>query len=301
MEAAKKSQQPPTPEISRAEDWRTPLSDLTNDLTPLKGRPPRAAACQPRTVSAGDGDAPGTRFIAPLGLDSVPSCRVASSSGIGIRPVVRNCSESGPTWKCKGKEVANSSAISPNRMSNNDVSDVASSRQALFLPFPDDYQVKATEEDALGTGCDLTGLDSTPSRDVPSSSSGRDFDFQTTYRRRNSKGKEMSSSSASSHIRRSSRIRKRPGEVDDRAISKSCIIPSKKIANMSSTEVGERAMSKSCSLPNKRRQKQLHPPANDMEEVIDSLREFIRQQKSYFAEVDAFELLEEEASDDESE
>ncbi|KAI4339144.1 hypothetical protein MLD38_024115 [Melastoma candidum] len=292
MEAAKKSQQPPSPTIPRADDcrsWRSPLTDLTNDLAPSKGRPPRTVACHPRIVAAGEGDAPGTCFSSPL----------SSSSGIGIHPVISDRSDSGPTRKCKRKEVATSGVISPSRMSKEDVSDVASSKQALLLPFLDDSRVEATKEDAPGTCFDLSGLDSTPSHDFLPSFSGHDFKFGTIYCRRNSKGKEMPSSSASSHTRRSSRIRKRPGEVEDRAASKSCIIPSRKVRNTSSSKARIRSIYKSCSLPNKR--KQLYPPPDDVEKASESLQEFIRQQKSYFAEVDAFELPEEEASDDDLE
>ncbi|XP_039173908.1 uncharacterized protein LOC108960930 [Eucalyptus grandis] len=71
--------------------------------------------------------------------------------------------------------------------------------------------------------------------------------------------------------------------------------PARKIRNMRNklNDEGGGAGSKSCSIPNKGKQ-QKPPSRKDVPD--DSLQDYIRQQKSYFEEIDAFELPEEEVA-----
>ncbi|KAL3732437.1 hypothetical protein ACJRO7_029155 [Eucalyptus globulus] len=121
-------------------------------------------------------------------------------------------------------------------------------------------------------------LPSTPPRPI-ASSSGRDASersvFCTTYNRRKpaDKGK-----------------RKEKGVAVSMTSS-----PARKIRNMRNklNDKGGGAGSKSCSIPNKGKQ---HKPPSRKDVPDDSLQDYIRQQKSYFEEIDAFELPEEEVA-----
>ncbi|XP_030534458.1 uncharacterized protein LOC115743696 isoform X3 [Rhodamnia argentea] len=121
-------------------------------------------------------------------------------------------------------------------------------------------------------------LPSTPSRPIASSSghdvSGRSM-FCATYNRRKPADKSKRKENAVGVPMTSS--------------------PARKIRNARNklNDEGDGAGSKSCSIPNKRKQ-QRPPSRKDVPD--DALQDYIREQKSYFEEIDAFELPEEEVA-----
>ncbi|KAI6676084.1 hypothetical protein NL676_036880 [Syzygium grande] len=121
-------------------------------------------------------------------------------------------------------------------------------------------------------------LPSTPARPI-ASSSGHDVSersvFRTTYSRRQPADK---------------------GKRKEKAVAVSMTSsPARKIRNARNklNDEGDGAGSKSCSMPNKRK---LQRPPSRKDVPDDALQDYIRQKKSYFEEIDAFELPEEEVA-----
>ncbi|KAF8036831.1 hypothetical protein BT93_C2524 [Corymbia citriodora subsp. variegata] len=125
---------------------------------------------------------------------------------------------------------------------------------------------------------DSAPLPSTPPRPI-ASSSRRDASersvFCTTYNRRRPADKSKHKEKAVAVSRASS--------------------PARKIRNTRNklNDEGGGAGSKSCSMANKRKQQR---PLSIKDVPDDALQDYIKQQKSYFEEIDAFELPEEEVA-----